>query len=194
MSETEKKTADIALVRKFIQECMSRRDLTAAQLSRQTGLKQYTISRLLNGKVNEIELQTAAKLYEVMADGLTSEDKLQLVNCLGLGTLWEALRDGGAHDWIDGPSGAAAGRDTARAMVTEWMERRSVSQAELARRAAVDPSRIGRFLRGEIEAKTAARIFRAVHADFEGSERRVLLQALGLYEMAAALAGLLRGE
>ena len=61
-----------------------------------------------------------------------------------------------------------------------------------ARRAEVDASRIGRFLRGKIEAKTAARIYRAVHDSFDAEQRRRLLRALGLHDMAATVAQSLR--
>jgi transcriptional regulator with XRE-family HTH domain len=170
---------------------MRRKNQSAAQLSRESGLKQYTISRILNGKVDEIELQTATKLYRAIEEDLTDEERLQAVHWLGLGTLWGALRDGGASEWLTELAGKAD-REAARGMVKEWMQERGASQADLARRAEIDPSRVGRFLRGRIEAKTAARIYRAVHAELDATQRLTLLHGLGLYEIAEALAPLLR--
>jgi transcriptional regulator with XRE-family HTH domain len=165
---------------------MRRKSRTATQLSRESGLKPYTISRILNGKVDEIELQTATKLYRAIEEELTDDERKQAVHWLGLGTLWVALRDGRASEWLTGTAGNADA-ETARGIVTAWMQRHGASQTDLARRAEIDPSRVVRFLRGRIEAKTAARIYRAVHADLDVEQRLTLLHSLGLYEIAQAL-------
>jgi transcriptional regulator with XRE-family HTH domain len=191
MSELENRTANITRARELLQEWMRRKNQSAAQLSRESGLKQYTISRILNGKVDEIELQTATKLYQAIQDDLTEDERRHAVHWLGLGTLWAALRDGGASEWLTELAGKSD-REAARGMVKAWMRERGASQADLARRAEIDPSRVGRFLRGRIEAKTAARIYRAVHAELDATQRLALLHGLGLYEIAEALAPLLR--
>jgi len=178
--------------REFIQNWLTRRQLNAAQLSRITGLKQYTISRFLNGKVDEVDLATATRLYDACAPGLSDEERERVLHWLGLGTLWSAVRNEEAGWLTDaGEAEVVSGMDqaAAREMVEEWMRGRRVSQAELARRAEIDASRIGRFLKGKIEAKTAARIYHAVRESFDAAGRRRLLAALGLHEMAQVIMG-----
>jgi hypothetical protein len=107
----------------------------------------------------------------------------------------EAAHGGAAPAFEAGEEEAGArgdGAEAARGMVKAWMQERGASQADLARRAEIDPSRVGRFLRGRIKAKTAARIYRAVHAELDAAQRLTLLHGLGLYEIAEALAPLLR--
>lgn len=179
--------SSMASARAFVKQWMNARRLSAAQLSRISGLKQYTISRFLNGKVDEVDLETATRLYRAMQKSLTEAERPQLLQWLGLGNLLAALQHGGDDLRAEGAASDGPDRDKARAMIEAWMREHGHSQAELARRAQVDASRIGRFLRGKIEAKTAARIYRAVHDSFDAEQRRTLLRALGLHEMAAAI-------
>ena len=196
MSDIESTAASnmssMSSARAFVKEWLSARQLSAAQLSRISGLKQYTISRFLNGKVDEVELETATSLYRAMQKSLTEAERLQLLQWLGLGNLLAALQSSGDDIRAENAASDGPDRDAARAMIEAWMREHGHSQAELARRAEVDASRIGRFLRGKIEAKTAARIYRAVHDSFDAEQRRTLLRALGLHDMAATVAQSLR--
>ena len=175
-------------VRSFVQGWLHSRNLKAATLSRISGLPPYTLSRILNGKVNEVELETATRIYRVMYRGMNAIERVQLLQWLGLGTVLETVSasDAVLHE-AELPA-AGIDRDQARTIIEGWLRDNRVSQAELARRAGIDASRIGRFLRGNIESKTAARIFGAVHASFDTEQRHSLLRALGLHEIVATVA------
>lgn len=190
-----KEVPNLASAREYIRRWLSENDISAAELSRISGLKQYTISRFLNGKVDEVDLATATSLFRAVGTGRPAAERVLLLQWLGLGNLWSALCDAEAPERIVRPGEVQSDpleRNTARAMVEKWMQTQQVSQAELARRAEIDPSRVGRFLRGKIEAKTAARIFRAVRASFDEDESHRLLHALELHGIATALLPLLK--
>lgn len=186
MVQTSK--SDLGYVRQIITDWLAEQGKRPADLCRICGLPPYTISRFLNGKVDSVDVMTAARLYAALAHQLTPEQQETFIRSAGVATLMQAVDQTVADALVAGADATnQADLTLAREMIQRWMRENKISNNELARRASVDASRVSHFFRSVVEAKTAARLYAVVAPSLSVDERRVLLYAMGLHHIALAM-------
>lgn len=138
MASTENKTTKDTFQKRLIR-AMEVRNIKAAELSKKTGLSKARISQYVNG------------VYEAKQSAL-----YQLASALDISAIW-LMGYGEESDYsltADEIHSENSPGDTFRERLSEAMETRDITAAELSRKSGVTKSQLSHYLSGHYEAKT----------------------------------------